>query len=203
MDTKIPERHKQQALATLAYHLGQGQRLTCDREEAVTVIAEHFEEATARTLVGACARHGLLAGEDVLWFAPHQTVQEYFAALALRERWQQECQAPFLRQWWCSLRGEHTIALAADDWWAETFVQLAGMLDDDADRLAQDLARVNPWLAWWCVEEGRAVSASTREKVEARSMKLLHSKRVQDRRRAVSALAQMHNERVIEPLFEA
>jgi formylglycine-generating enzyme required for sulfatase activity len=72
-----------------------------------------------------------------------------------------------------------------------------------ADRLAQDLARVNPWLAWWCVEEGHKVSESTRMTVEARSMKLLRAERVQDRRRAVEALAQMRNERVIAPLFEA
>lgn len=47
------------------------------------------------------------------------------------------------------------------------------------------------------------MSAATREAVAARSMKLLHSEAVADRRRAVAALAQMKNERVIAPLFAA
>jgi formylglycine-generating enzyme required for sulfatase activity len=63
--------------------------------------------------------------------------------------------------------------------------------------------RVNPWLAWWCVEEGRGVTEETREAVGERSMRLLESERVEDRRRAVAALAQIRSERVIEPLLWA
>jgi formylglycine-generating enzyme required for sulfatase activity len=93
-------------------------------------------------------------------------------------------------------------ALAAEDWWMETFVQLAGLVDDTA-RLVQDVVRVNPWLAWWCVEEGRGVAEETREAVGERSVRLLESERVEDRRRGVAALAQIRSERVVEPLFRA
>jgi formylglycine-generating enzyme required for sulfatase activity len=208
MDAEIPERVKRRALADLAYHLGQGQRLSCPRDEAVGVVARRLGEAQADDVVAACARHGLLAGEETVWFAPHQTVQEHFAALALREVAE--------REWgmgrWVRLRQagrrlltgrEQGLAgLAADDWWMETFVQLAGLVDD-ADRLAREVARVNPWLAWWCVEEGRGVAEETREAVADRSMGLLDSKRVADRRRAVAALARVRSERVVQPLLRA
>jgi formylglycine-generating enzyme required for sulfatase activity len=92
--------------------------------------------------------------------------------------------------------------LAADDWWTETFVQLAGLVDD-ADRLAQEVAQANPWLGWWCVNEGREVEEATCIWVEDRSARLLRSDHVADRRRAVQTLARMQSERTIEPLFQA
>ena len=96
----------------------------------------------------------------------------------------------------------YSSAPTASDWWAEPFVQLAG-LSENADALARGLARENPWLAWWCVEEGRDVSAETRAEVEKRSIKLLQSGDVTARRRAVTALAQMKNERIATPLIRA
>jgi formylglycine-generating enzyme required for sulfatase activity len=211
MDAEIQERVKRRALAGLAYHLGLGQRLACPRDEAVDIVARQLGEGQAEQadqVVGACARHGLLAGDDPVWFAPHQMVQEHFAALALREVAQ--------REWrmgrWARLRRsarrllsgqeEGLARLAADDWWMETFVQLAGLLDE-ADRLALDVVRVNPWLAWWCVEEGRGVAEETREAVADRSVRLLESEQVADRRRAVAALARVQSERVVHPLFRA
>jgi formylglycine-generating enzyme required for sulfatase activity len=208
MDAALPERHKRDALAQLAYHLGLEQRLACTHEEAVAVVAQSFDEAQSRTLIDACRRHGLLAGDQDLWFAPHQTVQEYFMALALRERWQQERTQPALRRWWRNVQRqvgrapEDVLTQAADDWWMETFVQLAGLVDD-ADQLARDVSQVNPWLALWCVGEGRDVSDETQTLVEERSVYVLHSERLRDRRRAVEALAQIRNERVIEPLLWA
>ena len=81
-------------------------------------------------------------------------------------------------------------------------MQLAGLVDD-ADRLVHEVARANPWLAWWCVEEGRDVSKATRDWVEERSVQLLRSGPVSDRRRAVQALVRIGSERTIEPLFQA
>ena len=47
-------------------------------------------------------------------------------------------------------------------------VQLAGLVDD-ADRLARTVAQANPWLAWWCVGEGReALRARTRARGRGR-----------------------------------
>ena len=208
MDADIHERVKRRALTDLAYHLGLAQRRSCPRDQAVEIVARRLGEEQAQEVVGACARHGLLAGDDPVWFAPHQTVQEHFAARALQEVAQ--------REWrmgrWARLRRsarrlisgkeKGLAALAADDWWMETFVQLAGLVDE-ADRLALEVARVNPWLAWWCVEEGRGVAEGTREAVADRSVRLLESRRVSDRRRAVGALAQVRSERVVQPLLRA
>jgi formylglycine-generating enzyme required for sulfatase activity len=206
MDAEIPDRVKRRALTGLAYHLGLAQRRSCPRDQAVEIVAGRLGEEQAEEVVGACARHGLLAGDDPVWFAPHQTVQEHFAALVLQEMAK--------REWrmggWARLRRsarrlfsgqeERLAALAADDWWRETFVQLAGLIDD-ADRLALEVARVNPWLAWWCVEEGREVTKETQEVVADCSIRLLESEQAADRRRAVAALARMRNERVVQPLF--
>lgn len=203
MDAAISERHKRDALRALAYHLSVEQRLTCAREEAEEIAARVLAgTAEARTVIDACARHGLLAVDENLWFAPHQTVQEYFAAQALRARWQNEQQQPALQRWWGRARGQSILHLARDDWWAEPFVQMAGLVDG-TDTLARALARENPWLAWWCVEEGRSVREETRAVVETRSTKLLQSNSVTDRRRAVTALAQMKNERIAAPLIRA
>ncbi|MCP4539005.1 MAG: SUMF1/EgtB/PvdO family nonheme iron enzyme [Chloroflexi bacterium] len=207
IDTEIPERIKRRALRILAYHLGQKKRLLCSRDEAMTVVAQQLGDDLAEKVVGACARHGLLAGDDLLWFSPHQTVQEHFAALALREiavqEWSLGPWEQVKRSGQRLLTGQDKglASLAADDWWMETFVQLAGLVDD-ADQLVQDVVRVNPWLAWWCVEEGQDVAEETRKAVEDRSVGLLKSKQVQDRRRAVQTLAQIQNERVPQLLFD-
>ncbi|MCP4544664.1 MAG: SUMF1/EgtB/PvdO family nonheme iron enzyme [Chloroflexi bacterium] len=209
MDANIPDRIKRRAMAGLAYHLGQEQRLSCSWEEAATVVDGALGDGQAimaDDVVGACARHGLLRGEDRLEFAPHQTVQEHFAALALQEMVERECDLGWrerLRRGALRLTGKEQglTVLASDGWWMETFVQLAGLVE--GDWLALEVARVNPWLAWWCVEEGRGVTGATREVVFERSEGLLRSKRVRDRRRAVQTLAQIQNERVPQLVFDA
>ena len=209
VDVEIPDRVKQDVLIDLAYHLGQEQRLSCLRDEAVEVAARRMDGDLGRAeqVIGTCGRHGLLAGEDEIWFAPHQTVQEHFAARALKERAEREWQ---LGRWERLRRAGRRVLtgdevglarLAKDDWWMETFVQLAGLVDD-ADRLAREVARVNPWLAWWCVEEGRGVEAETREMVETHSVQILESEWwARDRHRAVAALARMRSERAAKPLL--
>ncbi|HSG45101.1 MAG TPA: SUMF1/EgtB/PvdO family nonheme iron enzyme, partial [Anaerolineales bacterium] len=56
---------------------------------------------------------------------------------------------------------------------------------------------------WWCVEEGQDVKEDTRDLIETRSIKLLQSNRLIERRRAVQTLTQIKNERAIEPLLLA
>jgi predicted NACHT family NTPase len=85
IDAEIPESIKRSALAALAYHLGLSQRLACPRDEAVDVMAQSIDKGDGEAIFGACVRQGLLADEETVWFSPHQTVQEYFAALALCE----------------------------------------------------------------------------------------------------------------------
>jgi formylglycine-generating enzyme required for sulfatase activity len=203
LDAAIPEAEKLQALGALAYHLSLDERLTCARAEAESVVAGVLEDAgRAREVIEACARHGLLVGDETLWFAPHQTVQEYFAAQVLCERRQREAQQTSLPRWWRRLRGRGVMHLARNDWWAEPFVQMAGLVED-ADALARDLARENPWLAWWCVEEGREVNDETRAVVAERSTWALQSGGARDRRRAVAALARMQNARSVPQLIRA
>jgi formylglycine-generating enzyme required for sulfatase activity len=208
LDAEILDRVKVKALAGLAYRLTLGQRLSCAREEAVALVAQTLDDGQAKQVVRACARHGLLAGEETVWFAPHQTVQEHFAALALQEMVEQERSLSRMGRLRRGVRrvltgkDEGLAGLAADDWWMETFVQLAG-LTDDADWLAREVARANPWLAWWCVGEGREVTKETREVVEHQSVRLLKSELVEDRRRAVRALERIKSERVVGPLFQA
>jgi serine/threonine-protein kinase len=207
MDAALPERHKRQALTVLAYYLGQQQRLTCSYEEALRVVARHWSEKQARSLLAACRRHGLLAGEEALWFAPHQTVQEYFMARALHYRWRRERAQPTLQRWWWRLRvrwgrAPGLLAWTGNEWWLETFIQLAGLVDD-ADALVRDVSRTNPWLALWCVGEGGDVSEEIQALVEERSVHVLHASRLRGRRRAVEALVRIRSERVIEPLFWA
>jgi formylglycine-generating enzyme required for sulfatase activity len=208
LDVEIPDQTKLWALTGLAYHLSLGQRLSCPREEAAEVVAQMLGSDEAEQIVRACARHGLLAGEETIWFAPHQTVQEYFAALALRELVEKEQRLGWgerLRRGVRSVllgKDEGLARLAAESWWMETFVQLAGLVDD-ADWLARKLILVNPWLAWWCVEEGREVTEETRMSVERTSVQLLESEWMASRRWAVQALTRIRSERAIEPLFQA
>jgi formylglycine-generating enzyme required for sulfatase activity len=210
MDADISERSKRRALAKLAYHLSLDQRLSCTQEEAAEIIEPCLDGdlSRAESIIGACARHGLLAGERKIWFAPHPTIQEYFTALKLRDLvkrhwemnpWQKMKQG---LQRVLTSRVDDLWSLAAQDWWMESFIQLAG-ITEDADRLAGDVVRFNPWLAWWCVEEGQGVTQGTRENVAERSTQMLTSWRVANRRRAVSALAQIRSPRTVEPLFQA
>jgi hypothetical protein len=180
MDAEISEKVKRQAMAALAYHLSLEQRLYCSQYEAIETVAQHLGEEQAEAVVEACARHGLLAGDDLVWFAPHQTVQEHFAALALQEMVEQERS---MSQWAKIGRGvrrlvtgreESLAGLARNDWWMETFVQLAG-LTEDADWLTLKVAWTNPWLAWWCVQEGQEVIEDVRDEIASRSERLLAS----------------------------
>jgi formylglycine-generating enzyme required for sulfatase activity len=205
MDTEIPVRVKKAALTDLAFDLGQREELSCKREYAVSVTAKRLGDDRADQVIGACARHGLLAGEDKVWFSPHQTMQEHFAALALQTLVEREKSL----SWWDRTRRrlvrgrEKGLAdLAADGRWMEAFVQLAGLMDG-ADSLVREVARVNPWLAWWCVQEGRDVQDETREMVANQSVKMLESEQVRDRRRGVVTLAKVRRERSAEPLLRA
>jgi formylglycine-generating enzyme required for sulfatase activity len=207
-DAEIPESSKQSALVALAYHLGLSHRLACPRDEAIEVMAQAIDEGDAAWVFGACVRQGLLADEGTIWFTPHHTVQEYLAALALGEVARLEAgmgAGPRLVKRvrkWLTRKPQGLAALAADDWWMGTFLQLAGLVQDPG-ALARTVALTNPLLAARCIEEASAVGEPTRLQVEDRSVRFLSSERVADRRRAVQALATMACDRVLEPLFLA
>jgi len=91
------------------------------------------------------------------------------------------------------------LARAGDAWWAETFIQLAGMTSNPNTR-RRGLAESNPWLAWWCVQEGRKVEPDTVRIIQERSELLVDSNRADNRRSAVQALLKVSRARVIDPL---
>lgn len=199
----LPDHVKRQAAMRLAYELHARTTLVCPRAEAAAIVTAGSGQAIeGEAIITTLLRHGLLLGDEQLRF-PHQTLQEYFVAEALREQVKREQARGDLTRWWHTVRPQtHDLAArAADDWWSEAIIQLAGLIEDPA-WLARTLARVNPWLAWWCVAEGRMVDAETRTVIEERSIKLLKSERVSDRLRAAKALSRIQSERVIDLLFQ-
>lgn len=150
--------------------------------------------------VSALLANGFLVGEDELRFAPHQTLQEHFAARAvLSDVMQQARQGRLTRLLKGFFSDSDVLGYAADPWWSETFIQMAG-LTDDPNTLARAVAGENPWLALWCVREGRAVDPETVHVIEAQSIALVHSENIRDRRRAAEALQQSDSLRVMAPL---
>ena len=144
---------------------------------------------------------GLLTGDKELKFSPHQTIQEYFVARAIKSEVLRVIKKGIVSRLISYLTGEKLgiLEYARDPWWSETFIQLTGLFDD-ADKLVLFLAEINPWLAWWCVQEGSRVSKTTEAKIEAKSARLVGSRRVSERRRAALALSQLRTARVTEPL---
>ncbi len=207
LDRDIPERTKLSAAAQLGYGLHWRDVLACSHDEAVEIVAAVLDPSGAEEVLGSLAWHGLLMGEGEYRF-PHQTLQEHFAATALQTRIEVTMKAPALVRGVSDLRerflprADDLDALAREDWWTEPLIQLAGLVKDSA-WLARRVARANPWLAWWCVQEGRAVDEATRAAIEQRSIELLRSADLRDRRRAVQALAQMGGDRTVDYLFLA
>ncbi len=147
-------------------------------------------------------RLGMLQGDEKIQFAPHQTFQEYFAARAMLPEVLEAAQSStptWLRKFGIGDTG--ALGHAGSGWWAETFIQMAG-LTDHPDTLALAIANFNPWLAWWCVQEGKQVQQKTIEAIESRSTALVESRRVEDRRRAARTLAQSENNRVRDILLK-
>jgi formylglycine-generating enzyme required for sulfatase activity len=192
--TSIPRENRLSALEQIALVMHKKSALTITR-------AESIESCGSDTLVDALLANGLLTGEEEYRFAPHQTVQEHFAARALKTEIMGKASAKGFGKLVQSFTGRGALDYAKDPWWAETFIQLAG-LTEDPNALARAVAEVNPWLAWWCIEEGNRVDESTRREIEKQSALLVKSPNVQDRRRAAQALTQINSPRILGPLAE-
>ena len=197
---------KKKALAHLAFALQLNRQLACDREWVEKVLVEKGLGVKTDTLLKEAFLHGLLfqqtlPGKQLLRFV-HQSVQEYFVALMLLSEVSIEKNANVIQV--ASRRlSKHNLSIwAKDTWWLESFVQLAGLVDD-VDWLVRKVVNVSPWLAWWCVQEGGSVQESTERMIEVRSIDLLNSNDVMERRESVRTLARMKNPRAIEPLLVA
>lgn len=193
-DRRLTERASEpkrlEALERLALAMHEAKVLTIPLTEALAILGD---EPILTTLMV----NGLLLGENELRFAPHQTLQEHFAARALAPKVPVGGVKKVMNRFESS---PHVLEHADDPWWAETFIQLAG-LTNDPNVLAQTIAQVNPWLAWWCAEEGRQIDHKTREFIRNRSIALVYSDQVSDRRSAAQALVRLQTPRVIEPLI--
>jgi formylglycine-generating enzyme required for sulfatase activity len=125
---------------------------------------------------------GFILGEGRAVRFPHQTFQEFFVARAIRTGFKK-----FLKY---SVSKE----------WTEIFVFLSGLVAQP-DELLQAIYTKNVWLAWFCIQEGNAVTEQTRDLVEARSIRLISSPNVADRLAAAIVLAGMNLERCIPHLI--
>jgi len=189
-DRKLTEKFRiykrRNALKALAIAMHKRQIVSLKIEEVDEIIEDD-------ELLESLRVNGLLRGEEVIRFAPHQTVQEHFAALAIQDSIENQIHGV----------DENNIInmsqTANDAWWAETYIQLAGIIPNP-NQLAQKVAEYNPWLAWWCVEEGQTVDDKTQEVIEAQSIALVDSKSDVDRRNAVQALIKLPHARVINQL---
>ncbi|MBL8166243.1 MAG: SUMF1/EgtB/PvdO family nonheme iron enzyme [Anaerolineae bacterium] len=193
LSASISREARLSALERLALALHDQQAISISRQQACELIADEVLEAL---LI-----NGLLQGEEVLRFAPHQTIQEHFAARGIQAEVEAVLQAPARPRWrnLFSRPEANRLDEAANTWWAETFIQLAG-ITSDPNRLAQKIAERNPWLAWWCVREGRAVNPETERIIQAQSARLVDSDSAADRRNAVQALIRLPRARVIPEL---
>ena len=194
LNEKVPEKQRLAALEDLALLMHQQQSLTISRAEANHAISDDT--------VDALQVNGLLVGEKELRFAPHQTVQEHFAARAVQDMVLEKVGEKGVGRLLQKMGfGRGILNHANDPWWAETFIQLAGLVNDP-NPLALTLADINPWLAWWCVKEGSQVRPQTKHVIEAKSTALITSEWVEDRRRAAETLARLYSIRTIIPLAQ-
>ncbi|MBC8171975.1 MAG: SUMF1/EgtB/PvdO family nonheme iron enzyme, partial [Anaerolineae bacterium] len=191
------ETDRLRVLEAIAVYMHQEKSLTIKRKQALAII-ERGTGLNPELVLQNLLQNGLLTGDRDLRFAPHQTIQEYFAARALKEeilriaRKRTGLLGVFV--------GPGLLEAANDPWWAETFIQIAG-LADDPNALAVTLADLNPWLAWWCVQEGRAVNKRTTQIIQAKSMEMIQSPKVEERRRGAETLAKLQTPRALEPLI--
>lgn len=195
LGASIPSTIKKNALAHLAFTLQQSHQLVCSREKVIELLTQIEHKYNAETILQEILTHGLLQGEQQVCFL-HQSMQEYFVALALCRVAQSERQSSTLQRVGRRLLRRNLVAWARDDWWSESFVQLAG-LTENPSWLAQEVISVKPWLAFWCSIEGKPIDEGTRRIVEANSIALLQSEDAIQRLKAVRELGRVENPRAI------
>jgi formylglycine-generating enzyme required for sulfatase activity len=184
----IPENERLLALERLAWTMNEKQQVSISYDHALTIIG-------SRDVLEAILINGLLIGDKQLRFAPHQTTQEYFAASGLHRR---AFAIDDKKMSWNEVidprTGDSVLRNARDSWWWETFIQLAG-ITDDPNSLAIALAEANPWVAWWCVQEGKRVDDATRAAIARRTEALVDSPDAKDRQNVAQVLIQLKTQR--------
>jgi HEAT repeat protein len=206
--TTIPVYQKIEALSHLAFSLYQDHRLTCNRGDAIRIIAEAESELDGTLLIDESLRNGILIGEAQIHYM-HQAVQEYFAAVKAQRiispLWAPgEITAQRMgRKKFSAIAIKRTLRRwAKEDWWAEVIVQLAGIAEKPGF-VAEQVLRSSPWLAYWCSIEGQPLGDDLQTHIEQQTVAKLDSTKDEDRLRIVGELARMENPRTIYYLTTA
>ncbi len=178
--------------------------LEMHRQKVVSLPLNHAQTILPDAhLLDALRSAGLLQGDEQIRFAPHQTVQEHFAAralgnavaTALRERKGVLGQMAYR----LGLRRD-ALEFAREPWWWETFIQLAGLVPE-ASGLVLALADINPWLALFCYEESGIQDRDVRNAIGNRSEALVYAENTSDRRAALNALLRIQTLRITKYLL--
>jgi hypothetical protein len=129
----VPASRKKQSLGHLAFALQSEHRLTCSLSAAAVYIRDAgFQDGDA--IIRESLLNGILIGEQKVHFL-HQAVHEYFVALRLKELAltgvPQQGQTSFTAGLMRAISLERSFReWAKNEWWTESIVQLAGLIDD-------------------------------------------------------------------------
>jgi hypothetical protein len=155
----VDDETKRQALAYLAFSLHQQSQTAINRDYAVKILEQKFQGELPERIIKSVVSHGFVLEKDgAVQFSPNLMMQEYFAALELRETVIKEFRDPVtpkdflehmaaLKTSNASLDERVKIAkqylmknlrlkssalkpLARNPWWTETFILLAGLVAD-------------------------------------------------------------------------
>jgi HEAT repeat protein len=178
---------KQSILSELALSMQRQHTLVFVRQDVVASFATSLKrlqnETSPSLLLDEIQLNGLLVGEDELKFM-HQTFQEFFAATALSH------------SHFANIEKEY----AADPWWTETIVFLAGVCDPERfDKLVTAIIDTNPLLAVRCILEG-IPSTQGRKTVQKKLESMLSSENWLDRQKAAEFLGMIGDSSVVPML---
>lgn len=201
LDLTITREVKKGVLAHLALELQMANRLAYDRKLVIDIIAEAECGFDSEVILDELLVHGLLQETQQIYFL-HQSVQEHFVAVALRELIVANNKSSGWFKTNQKLSISNLMSLARDDNWSESFLQLSGLFDNPS-WLAMQILKVNPWLAFWCSIEGKPLNEKTQRTIEAKTTDLLHSDSFARRLQAVNQLGKFENPRTIKYLTKA
>lgn len=163
---------KLKALRGLAFDLHQRSEISISETDAFALIAEKLEISYGRAIlvVKTVIAHGLMIKEnETLRFSPNLMMQEYFAALELREIAKEESQLNFWQKFLeiksnfrklfypnivmdivvlnfgqLASVSSRLAPLARDPWWTESFILLLGLLSAPSDKKVPEVT--TDWL---------------------------------------------------------
>jgi HEAT repeat protein len=161
----IPGNVKAESLVALAFKMHRKHALQFDEEEVrkqlVGVLTKRKESFNWRDVLGEIRLNGFLSCDSFRYRFPHQLFQEFFAAVAFKRRLN-------------DLSRDDWLSYVRDEWWSETFIMLAGLVED-ADAFVLRVAEDNPILASRCIRGGRETTIDTKTAIAEKIAPLLEA----------------------------